>query len=182
MPLNHMYDRTVGNAELIDGGVRATSPARRMPCAFSPTYHVMFHAMDVAHHVLATHRMERNLRALIADDDPDTLRMVGEAVEELATVVTRVDSGGELLEQLANGEYDVVVTDVSMPWMTGLQAVHSARTAGLGTPIVIITALRDEKIARQVAALGHDATLLYKPFGIDELHAAIDSVLRGAGY
>lgn len=107
--------------------------------------------------------------------------MVGDAVEELGTLVTRVESGGELLERLANDAYDVVVTDVSMPWMTGLQAAHSARTAGLATPIVVITALRDEKIARQVEALGHDATLLYKPFGIDQLHAAIGRVLRGAG-
>ncbi|HEY5949715.1 MAG TPA: response regulator [Kofleriaceae bacterium] len=156
---------------------RNVSRFPRTACAFSTTVP----PTGVAHLVLATHPMQRNLRALIADDDPDTLRMVGDAVEELGTLVTRVESGGELLERLANDAYDVVVTDVSMPWMTGLQAAHSARTAGLATPIVVITALRDEKIARQVEALGHDATLLYKPFGIDQLHAAIGRVLRGAG-
>lgn len=121
--------------------------------------------------------MTEKLRALVADDDRETLRIVGEAVEELGVTVTRAESGGELIERLADGEFDFVVTDVSMPWMTGLQAVHSARAAGLATPIIVITALRDEKVASQVEALGRDAALLYKPFGIDELYAAIDSVL-----
>jgi len=119
-----------------------------------------------------------NLRALVADDDPDTLRIVGEAVEQFGADVTSAATGDELIAQLADTHFDFVVTDVSMPWMTGLQAVHSARSAGLQTPIVVITALRDDKIAKQVTALGHDATLLYKPFGIDQLHAAIHSVLR----
>lgn len=121
--------------------------------------------------------MTEKLRALVADDDRETLRIVGEAVEELGVTVTRAASGGELIERLADGEFDFVVTDVSMPWMTGLQAVHSARAAGLSTPIIVITALRDDKVASQVEALGRDAALLYKPFGIDELYAAIDSVL-----
>ncbi len=118
------------------------------------------------------------LRALVADDDLETLRIVGQAVEDLGADVTRAETGDQLIQRIAEADYDFIVTDVSMPWMTGLQAVHSARTAGLATPIVIITALRDEKIARQVAALGEDATLLYKPFGIAQLHAAIQRVLH----
>ena len=67
-----------------------------------------------------------------------------------------------------------------MPWTTGLQAMHSVRTAGLSTPIVVMTALRDPKIAEQVGALGRGATLLYKPFGIERLYAAMQSALDSA--
>lgn len=74
---------------------------------------------------------------------------------------------------LAEGRFDVIVADVQMPWMTGLQALHSARTAGLLTPVVVMTALRDDRIVRQVDALGAHAILLYKPFDLDELHTAI---------
>lgn len=123
----------------------------------------------------------RRLTALIADDDPELLRMVGEAVEQLGVDVKTAMTGGDLIEQLADSRFDLVITDVSMPWMTGLQALHSARTAGLATPIVVITASRDDKIAAQVAALGENATLLRKPFGIDELHAAIHDVLHDHG-
>ncbi|MCX5746791.1 MAG: response regulator [Proteobacteria bacterium] len=121
-----------------------------------------------------------SLFALVADDDPEMLRMVSEAVEELGVDVTRATTGDELISKLADGCFDLVVTDVSMPWMTGLQAMHAARTAGLSIPIVVITALRDAKIAAQVAALGADAILLPKPFGIEQLHAAIRGVLHDA--
>jgi len=65
-----------------------------------------------------------------------------------------------------------------MPWMTGLQAMHSARLAGLSTPIVVMSALRDARTAQQLTTLGVDAALLYEPFGIDQLHAAIQGVLH----
>jgi len=116
-------------------------------------------------------------RALVADDDPDTLNVVSEAVDQFGFDVTRAATGDELISELAAGSFELIITDVSMPWMTGLQAMHSARTAGLATPVVVITALRDDKVVEQVGALGHDATLLRKPFGIDELHAAIRTVL-----
>ncbi|HVK85986.1 MAG TPA: hypothetical protein VM513_17820, partial [Kofleriaceae bacterium] len=46
-----------------------------------------------------------------------------------------------------------IVTDISMPWMTGLQVMHSARAAGLRVPIIVMTALRDPTIPEQVASL-----------------------------
>jgi len=116
-------------------------------------------------------------RALVADDDPDTLNLLDEAVGQFGFEITRAATGDELISELAAAHFDLVVTDVSMPWMTGLQAMHSARTAGLATPVVVITALRDDKVAQQVGALGHDATLLRKPFGIEDLYAAIRTVL-----
>lgn len=118
------------------------------------------------------------LHALIAEDDPEALHMVSEALGELGADVSCAVNGDELIARLAETPYDLIVTDVSMPWMTGLQAVHSARTAGLATPIVVITAVRSGEIERQVSALGRDAALVYKPFGLDELYAAIEGVLH----
>jgi CheY-like chemotaxis protein len=122
------------------------------------------------------------LRALVADDDPEMLEMVsGIVARELGAEVTRAETGGELLEAIANDEpFDFIVTDISMPWMTGLQVMHSARTAGLPIPVVVMTALRDPSIAEQVEALGDRARLLRKPFGFDDLVAALHEVLHGA--
>ena len=114
------------------------------------------------------------LRALVADDDPEMLTMVSKAVARFGADVVAVRSGGELLEQLANADaFDVIVTDVSMPWMTGLHVMHSARTAGLPIPVVVMTALRDPTIPDQVRSLGARAELLLKPFSIDELYASL---------
>jgi CheY-like chemotaxis protein len=82
-------------------------------------------------------------------------------------------SGAELVDRLAEkGPFDLIVTDVSMPWLDGLNAVRSMRTAGLATPVLVITALEDEGIPTQVQALG-PAMLLRKPFELGELEAAV---------
>lgn len=122
------------------------------------------------------------LRALVADDDPEMLEMVSSIVErEFGATVTRACTGHELLDDIASDEpFDFIVTDISMPWMTGLQVMHSARTAGLPVPVVVMTALRDPIIATQVASLGDRARLLHKPFTFEDLVAALHQVLHGA--
>jgi len=114
------------------------------------------------------------LRALVADDDVEMLSLVSLALQKFGADVVAVTTGGELLERLANdGAFDVIVTDISMPWMTGMQVMHSARTAGLPVPVVVMTALRDPTLPAQVMSLGARAELLQKPFSIAELYAAL---------
>jgi CheY-like chemotaxis protein len=114
--------------------------------------------------------MTTGARVLVADDDPELLAVVADALAFLGLDVVRAQSGAELIEQLAEeGPFDLVVTDVSMPWMNGLQAMHSARTAGLGTSVIVMTALLDSRIPMQVQALGRHAALLRKPFTLSEL-------------
>lgn len=120
------------------------------------------------------------LRALVADDDPEMLELVTNIVaREFGATVERAATGHELLAVLAeHGPFDFIVTDVAMPWMTGLQVMHSARTAGLPIPVVVMTAMRDPEIALQVESLGEYARLLHKPFSFDELVAALHAVVR----
>lgn len=115
------------------------------------------------------------LRVLLADDDSEMLMLVEKALHQFYDAdVVPVASGGELLEKIANdGEFDVIVTDITMPWMTGLHVMHTARTAGLPVPVVVMTALRDPTLPEQVASLGACAELLHKPFSIVELFAAL---------
>ena len=114
-----------------------------------------------------------NARVLVADDDPELLDVVAEGLTHLGADVTRASTGAELIDRLAeNGPFDLVVTDIAMPWMTGLRAIHAARTAGVGTPVIVMTALRDEGLSAQVEALGGNAVLLKKPFDL----AALESI------
>jgi CheY-like chemotaxis protein len=117
-------------------------------------------------------------RVLVADDDPLLLATVAEALTHLGAKVTRAASGAELIEQLGNeGPFDLVVTDVSMPWMNGLQTMQAVRTAGLGTPVIVMTALADERLPSQIRALGENALLLRKPFELSQLVAAASKLL-----
>jgi CheY-like chemotaxis protein len=115
---------------------------------------------------------------LVADDDPHLLDATAEALTTLGAHVIRATNGAELIEQLANaGPFDLVVTDVGMPWMSGLQAIRSMRAAGLSTSVIVMTALVDQRIPAQVKALGKDAVLLRKPFELTELEAAASKLL-----
>ena len=119
---------------------------------------------------------------LVADDDSLLLSTITEALTGLGANVTSASSGAELIEQLADeGPFDLVVTDISMPWMSGLQAMHAVRTAGLGTPLIVMTALQDERIPSQVRALGDNAVLLRKPFDLSQLIAAASPLLARRG-
>jgi CheY-like chemotaxis protein len=118
------------------------------------------------------------VRALVADDDPQMVSAVSMAMQKFGADVVEASSGGELLETIANdGPFDLIITDISMPWMSGLQVMQSARTAGLPVPVIVMTALRDPTLPAQVSALGGHASLLHKPFSIEELHAAVRSCL-----
>lgn len=117
-------------------------------------------------------------RILVADDDPSMLCIVSEVLEHLGAHVVQARSGAELIEAIGDhGPFDLVVTDISMPWMSGLQAMHSARTAGLATPVIVMTALPDERVDAQVSMLGRDAILLRKPFAMRDLEAAAAALL-----
>jgi DNA-binding response OmpR family regulator len=114
-----------------------------------------------------------NQRVLVAEDDLEMLGAVAEAFERGNYDVVRAENGAELVEQLANhGPFDLIVADVSMPWMDGLKALSSMRAAGLATPVIVMTALREEQLPNQVRALS-PAVLLRKPFELDELDAAV---------
>jgi len=115
---------------------------------------------------------------LVADDDPQLLDATAEALTAMGADVIRATNGAELIEQLANaGPFDLVVTDVGMPWMSGLEAIRSTRAAGLGTSVIVMTALTDERIPAQVQALGEHTVFLRKPFELTELETAASMLL-----
>lgn len=123
--------------------------------------------------------MTRN-RVLVADDDPEMLEMVSRVLDRLGLEVVTACSGADLLEKVAErGPFDLVVTDVSMPWMSGLQVMHSARTAGMRCPIIVITALRNQRTADQVETLGAEVRRLDKPFSVGALEETVRALVRG---
>jgi CheY-like chemotaxis protein len=125
--------------------------------------------------------MVPHVRVLVADDDAQELSTVAEALMHLGATVTRASSGAELIDALAGqGPFDLVVTDISMPWMNGLRAMRTARAAGLGTAIIVMTGLQDKTLDRQVRALGRNAVLLRKPFTLSQLESAAARILPSA--
>jgi len=126
--------------------------------------------------------MLRHVRVLVADDDVELLGTIAAALERSGAEVVRAESGAELLERIADeAAFDLVITDVAMPWLNGLYAMHSARTVGLETPVIVMTALKDDRLPDQVRSLGERAVLLRKPFDLDELESTASRLLSSDG-
>jgi CheY-like chemotaxis protein len=120
-------------------------------------------------------------RLLLADDDPNTLEFLRLALSTRDVEIKEATSGAELVSLLASGgPYDLVVTDVAMSWMSGLQAIAAVRTAGLSTPALVVTGLSDPSLVERVSRLGR-VGLLLKPVSVAELLGAIDALLLVAG-
>jgi two-component system response regulator ResD len=121
----------------------------------------------------------RRFRAIVADDDADMLELVSGIVDQFGADVTRASSGRELLIRIAEDEgYDFIVTDIAMPWMSGLEVMHALANDGMRAPVIVMTAMREARLAEQVYALGEHATLLFKPFTFEELVSALQACVR----
>ena len=119
------------------------------------------------------------MRIAIADDDPDSLELLHLALESPMTEIYEATNGVELVRLLVeNDPFDLVITDVLMPWIGGLQVLRSARVAEVMTAVLVISGLPRADLQAMVDRLG-SARLLRKPFGIQELRAAVIDLLHG---
>lgn len=126
---------------------------------------------------LAARRQMTVSRIVIADDDPDSLALLRLALGNPLIEICEASNGAELVQLLAeDGPFDLVVTDIHMPWMEGLQVLHSARAAEVNAPVLVITGLPGTDLEAKVDRLGN-AKLLRKPFGIPELRAAVADLM-----
>ncbi len=117
-------------------------------------------------------------KILIVDDDPNLSAFVGRQLRaEGYSTETAVD-GQDALAKAANKPPGLVLLDLSMPVMDGIETLSSLRTWYEG-PIVILSATDEEKKKVEALDLGAD-DYLTKPFGVPELLARVRSALRRA--
>jgi CheY-like chemotaxis protein len=116
-------------------------------------------------------------QVVIADDDPEALDLLDEVLRSLAVDVHRAVSGAELVVLLADhGPFDLVVTDIDMPWMEGLGVIRSVRAADIQTPVLFVSGIERPDLAASVARLGN-ARLLRKPIAVSALRSAVNEML-----
>lgn len=102
-------------------------------------------------------------RILLAEDDDELRSVLKSILEALDLEVNAVTSGFGLLDRLAaGGQFDLVVSDVRMPGMSGLQVALALRNAGFDMPLIIMSAFGSGELERRVASL-KDAVFVAKP-------------------
>ncbi|CAL9458104.1 Response regulator MprA [Streptomyces sp. enrichment culture] len=117
---------------------------------------------------------------LLAEDD----RAIRHALERALTLegyqVTAVADGAEALAQARRGRPDVLVLDVMMPCLDGLEVCRTLRAEGDRTPILMLTALVET--ADRIAGLDAGADdYVVKPFEVEEVFARLRALLRRVG-
>lgn len=121
-------------------------------------------------------------RVLFVDDEPDLAEMVGTMLERLGYTVTAVTDSQAALDLFSASpeNFDLVVTDLTMPKMTGVTLTRALKTHRPEVPVIICTGYSDSVSAGVIADAGIDF-LLMKPLEISELSATIRKALAGRG-
>ena len=120
-------------------------------------------------------------RVLLADDYAALLTAWRRLLEPSCEVVGSVRDGRALVEAASSLSPDVVVADLSMPEVNGLDACRQIRIASPRTKIVLVTAGGDEWVARAAFRAGASAFVL-KHSAADDLLTAIRSAMLGDTY
>ena len=117
------------------------------------------------------------MKILVVEDDPTVGPYVKRGLEEHQNHVDLVDDGLEALRLASGGLYDLLVLDLRLPGMTGLEIVRTLRDRGVTTPILILTAQDAVDFKVQVLRAGAD-DYVTKPFAFEELLARVEAIGR----
>jgi len=122
-----------------------------------------------------TTRPPEGIRALVVDDERSIRFLMGKELPRAEFVVTCAENGEEALELLRTQEFDVVLLDLKMPGMGGMEALRQVRELGTSAEVVVLTGHPDVTTAIEAMKLGaYD--YLTKPFKLTE----VEIVLRRA--
>jgi len=122
------------------------------------------------------------VRVALADDQT----MVREGLKALIAllgmqVVIEVSDGAQLLEELERTSVDVIVSDIRMPGLSGIDAVRALRTQGNTTPVVLLTTFDDDHLMLEAVNAGAQCFLL-KGASAQDLRTAIEHALLGKNW
>ncbi len=125
--------------------------------------------------------LSRPFHLYVIEDDAPLRDMVSGYFEKNRFTVTAMSSAEEMLQRIHRLRPDLIVLDVGLPGMSGLQACQRLRGDGDRVPIILLTA-RSEEVDRIVGLeMGAD-DYLGKPFSARELLARVNAVLRRAAF
>jgi two-component system capsular synthesis sensor histidine kinase RcsC len=112
------------------------------------------------------------LKVLLAEDHPVNQLLLSEQLEQLGCTVTLVGNGEEALRYLDREQFDVLLTDVSMPLMDGYELARELRQRNSTLPIIAVTANAFREDGERCIAVGMNAWLT-KPIVLKTLHGCL---------
>ena len=116
-------------------------------------------------------------RILVVEDDPDISHLLEINLKDIAFQVDVVNNGVDGLNRASNHDYQLIVLDLMLPGMDGLELCRRLRSQAINIPVLMLTARSSELDRVLGLELGAD-DYLTKPFSIMELQARVKAILR----
>jgi len=117
------------------------------------------------------------MRVLLVEDDPTTQATVKLMLETAGMVVDATDLGEDGLEIGKLYEYDIIILDLMLPDMDGLEVLRRLRDSRVQTPVLILSGLTESEMKVKGLGIGAD-DYLTKPFDKSELMARVQAIVR----
>lgn len=115
-------------------------------------------------------------RILVAEDEKMMLKAIAFKLQKEGYEVTTADDGKQAMELLKTGEYDLMVSDIMMPFASGLELVTEIKQLNLKTKTLLLSALGQENTVIKAFSLGAD-DYMTKPFSPNELIVRIKKLI-----
>ena len=120
---------------------------------------------------------ESHERILVVDDEKNVRVLFSRILQKEGYEVECASSGSEAIEKLATSSFDLVVTDLKMNGVDGLDVVRRGKTMNQAVPFILITGYGTAQTAVTAAKEGADVFLM-KPIEITDLKLAVKKALR----
>jgi DNA-binding NtrC family response regulator len=120
---------------------------------------------------------ESHERILVVDDEENVRVLFSRILQKEGYEVECASSGSEAIEKLANNCFDLVVTDLKMNGVDGLDVVRKGKTVNQTIPFILISGYGTSQTAGTAAREGADMFLM-KPIEISELKLAVKKALQ----
>lgn len=123
---------------------------------------------------------------LLAEDDAELRGLIAHALREAGHAIVEAGNGLELLDRIeaaiawgepARPPISLIISDVRMPGMTGVDVLGVLRCAYWATPVILMSAFADSMLRVEAYELGA-AAVIAKPFAMEELLSAVRTALR----
>jgi DNA-binding response OmpR family regulator len=118
------------------------------------------------------------IRVLVVDDEEDFLKALVTRLELRGMDVRGVTSGDEALETLAERSFDVVVLDIKMPGMDGIDVLRAIRREHTGTAVLVLTGHASQELSEEGRSLGAFDYLI-KPVKLEKILERIAAAAGG---
>jgi len=117
---------------------------------------------------------------MVADDDPEVLKRAADALDDAGFRVVKVTNGQVALQEALGQKVDLIVMDVSIPYLSGVDTCHCLKAMPKTAKIpVVLTAAKKDPAAKALAERTHGSVrVLKKPFTAEELVSVVRGLVR----